>query len=163
MYNKRSAMQWCGWRVIITRMTETKVYCHWDDVNERVSLLLLGRTVCYGNTQVQYLLHFILHVSPRKSGVRGSWGCHLQCWEKNHWFYLFNKNLCSNYILIKFPFVAEHSILSSTQCFAHVSQRYPATESENQNLSSKTTCVKFRCYISLLFCVANWEMYRASL
>lgn len=71
MYNKRSAMQWCGWRVIITRMTETKVYCHWDDVKERVSLLLLGRTLCYGNTQVQYLLHFILLVSEK---IWCAWG-----------------------------------------------------------------------------------------
>lgn len=83
--------------------------------------------------------------------------------KKNHWFYMFSKNLCGNHIFIKFSFMTEHSILPSTRCFSHISQRYAATESENQNLSSKTTCLNFQFYISLLFCVTNWEMYRASL
>lgn len=75
--------------------------------------------------------------------------------KKNHWFYMFNKNLCGNYIFIKFSFMTEHSILPSTRCFSHISQRYPATESKNKNLSSKTTCLNFQYYISLLFCVTN--------
>lgn len=156
-------MQWCGWRVIITRMTETKVYCHWDDVKERVSLLLLGRTLCYGNTQVQYLLHFILLGLQENLVCGGAGDAICDAKKKKSLVLHVQQNLCGNYVFIKFSFVTEHSILPSTRCFSHISQRYPATESENQNLSSKTTCLNFQFYISLLFCVTNWEMYRASL
>lgn len=146
MYNKRSAVQWCGWRVIITRMTETKVYCHWDDVNERVSLLLLGEiSLLWKHTSVVFITFYSACVSKKIwclwGGGVGDAICNAEekiigftCSTKLSVAIIFSPNFHS------WQNILYYHLLSVFHTYL---KRYPATESENQNLSSKTTCLTF--------------------
>lgn len=99
-------MQWCGWKVIITPMTETKAYYLLDDVNERVSLLFLKRTFWQVNTQVLYLLHFIPYVSPRKSERNA---INLWCCEKKIFGFICSTKIFQS-IIFSSNFPSYHSI-----------------------------------------------------
>lgn len=129
------SLGWCQWKGIITSSGENILVC-----KHRSAVFITFYSTC---------------VSKKISWWGGGavWDA-----EKKSLIFLVRQNFCNNYIFIKISFMAECSVLPSTRCFSHVSQRYLATGSENQNLSSKT-CLHFQSYISLLFCVSNWEMY----
>lgn len=83
------SLGWCQWKGIITSSEES---------------ILESK-----HTSVIFITFYSTFVSKKIWGV-GDWQCSLQYWKKNPRFYLFKKTLCNNYISIKFPFTAEHSI-----------------------------------------------------
>lgn len=117
---------WCQWKGIITSSGKN---------------ILVSK-----HTSAVFITFYSTCVSKKIWCVRRSGGVQFVMLRgKNHWFYLFNKSLWSKYIFIKFPFMIEHFMLPSTQCFSLVSQWYLAPESANQNLSSKAMCLNFKC------------------